>query len=115
MNSHLLKILQINTSDISGGAARAAYRLHKSLQSIGVDSHMLVQSKISDDPTVLGPETKVKKIFCLKRPDLDALPLRFCKNKTQTLFSPAWLPFGGFVEKINASDADDFLAFLIEC
>jgi len=40
-------ILHVNTSDIEGGAARAAYRLHKSLLESGVDSQMLVQSKKS--------------------------------------------------------------------
>ena len=56
-----MKILIVNTSDIQGGAARAAYRLHKSLQSIGVDSQMLVQSKASDDYSVIGPVLQVDK------------------------------------------------------
>ena len=29
-----MKVLVINTSDISGGAARAAYRLHEDLQGL---------------------------------------------------------------------------------
>jgi len=33
-----MKILHVNTSDISGGAARAAYRIHKGLQGIGISS-----------------------------------------------------------------------------
>lgn len=49
-----MKVLIVNTSDIEGGAARAAYRLHKALLTEGVDSQMLVQSKSSDDFTVLG-------------------------------------------------------------
>lgn len=101
-----MKILIVNTYDISGGAARAAYRLHKGLQSIGVESQMLVQNKTSDDPTVLGQQTKMQKCMCLLRPELDALPVRYYKNKTQTLFSPALLPFSGIVDKINASEAD---------
>jgi hypothetical protein len=57
-----MKILIVNTSDISGGAARAAYRLHKSLLEAGIDSKMLVQSKISDDWTVISlTETKIQK------------------------------------------------------
>ena len=47
-----MKILIVNSSDINGGAARAAYRLHRSLLEQGVDSQMLVQSKQSDDYTV---------------------------------------------------------------
>ena len=34
-----MKILIVNTSDIQGGAARAAYRLHKALLSQNIDIH----------------------------------------------------------------------------
>ena len=101
-----MKVLIVNTFDTSGGAARAAYRLHRAMQSIGVGSQMLVQCKTGDDYTVIGPQTKVQKALCLIRPELDALPVRQYKNKTRTLFSPSWLPFSGVVDKINASDAD---------
>lgn len=47
-----MRVLHINTSDINGGAARAAYRIHKGLQTIGVDSKMFVQSKASDEYSV---------------------------------------------------------------
>ena len=56
-----MKILIVNTSDIRGGAARAAYRLHKSLLAQNIDSQMLVQSKSSDDFTVLAPTSKIAK------------------------------------------------------
>jgi len=42
-----MKVLVISTSDISGGAARAAYHLHEGLQGLNVDSQMLVQFKQS--------------------------------------------------------------------
>ena len=47
-----MRVLHVNTSDISGGAARAAYRIHKGLQAIGVDSKMFVQSKVSDENSI---------------------------------------------------------------
>ncbi|HIP27051.1 MAG TPA: glycosyl transferase family 1, partial [Flavobacteriaceae bacterium] len=43
-----MKILIVNISDIQGGAARAAYRLHKALLVENVDSEMLVLHKHSD-------------------------------------------------------------------
>lgn len=101
-----MKILIVNTYDTSGGAARAAYRLHKGLQSIGVESQMLVQTKTSDDPTVKGPQPKMQTVISILRPELDTWPVKCYKNKSPTLFSPAWLPFSGIVDKINASDAD---------
>lgn len=48
-----MKILHINTSDVDGGAARAAYRLHRGLRELGHDSQMLVNRKISDDSNVI--------------------------------------------------------------
>jgi glycosyltransferase involved in cell wall biosynthesis len=47
-----MKIVQINTYDIQGGAARAAYRLHKGLREIGEDCRMLVRYKASSDDSV---------------------------------------------------------------
>ena len=44
-----MKVVLINTSDIQGGAARAAYRLHEGLQGIGGSSQMLVKNKKSGD------------------------------------------------------------------
>ena len=39
----------LNTSDIKGGAARAAYRLHKGLNEIEQDSYMIVRKKFLPD------------------------------------------------------------------
>lgn len=45
------KVVQLCMQDF-GGAGKAAYRLHKGLQSIGVDSTMVVLNKKSGDPSV---------------------------------------------------------------
>ncbi|EGM69250.1 glycosyltransferase [Shewanella sp. HN-41] len=47
-----MRILHICYSDLDGGAARAAFRLHQAQRSLGLDSHMLVINKCSDDPFV---------------------------------------------------------------
>ena len=39
-----MKVLQINQSDISGGAAIAGYRLHQGLLAQGIDSRLLVRT-----------------------------------------------------------------------
>lgn len=101
-----MKILIVNHSDIQGGAARAAYRLHKSLQSIGVSSKMLVQAKSSDDHTVLGPVTGAQKIMAKLRPKLDEMPMKLYRNRDSRIFSTATIPFSNIVGKINNSDAD---------
>lgn len=48
-----MKILHINTSDIIGGAAKAAYRLHSGLNKAGYDSYMLVANKQSDEKKII--------------------------------------------------------------
>jgi glycosyltransferase involved in cell wall biosynthesis len=47
-----MKILQISTYDIRGGAARATYRLHCGLRNRGLDCRMLVRYKDTDDTSV---------------------------------------------------------------
>lgn len=46
------KILSLSTYDISGGAAKAAYRIHSGVRMLGVASTMLVKEKKVNDPTV---------------------------------------------------------------
>lgn len=101
-----MRILTVNSSDLDGGAARAAYRLHQGLVRIGLDSKVLVQSRSSDDPRVQGPTNGFAKAGALVRPTLDLHPVRRYPNFGSKMFSPAWLPFGGLVDRINASDAD---------
>jgi glycosyltransferase involved in cell wall biosynthesis len=47
-----VKILHLNTYDMRGGAARAAYRLHSGLRQTGHDSTLLVAHRSSGDPSV---------------------------------------------------------------
>ena len=47
-----MNITIINTSDISGGAARAAYRLNKGLRELNNNSIMIVRHKQSNDPNI---------------------------------------------------------------
>ncbi|AEJ61878.1 glycosyl transferase group 1 [Spirochaeta thermophila DSM 6578] len=102
-----MRILHINTNDIFGGAARAAYRLHKGLQRAGVESWMLVQQKMGDDPSVVGPRTRWEKGTALLRSFLDQLPLRRYNYKSTTLFSPSWVPSPRYVfEIIDELDPD---------
>ncbi len=53
MSDKPVRVLSVCTSDSSGGAARAAYRIHRAVQDLGVDSRMFVKQKGTDDPTVL--------------------------------------------------------------
>ncbi|MDZ4253698.1 MAG: glycosyltransferase family 4 protein [Sulfuritalea sp.] len=47
-----MNVLHFSTSDIEGGSARSAWRIHGGLKRSGVGSRMLVGSKSSNDPSV---------------------------------------------------------------
>jgi glycosyltransferase involved in cell wall biosynthesis len=88
-----MKVLHLNTSDINGGAARAAYRLHQGLQRIGLTSQMLVQDQVSDDSTVVKPATKLQKGLAKIQPILNILPLLlFSPQRDRVPYSLQWFP-----------------------
>ena len=87
-----MNLLILNTFDNQGGAAIATYRLHRGLRSIGIDSHLLVQGKKTDDHSVIGPLTKWQKTFAFLRPYLDVVVTRLYRKRQKVIFSPAWLP-----------------------
>lgn len=87
-----MKILHISTKDLEGGAARAAYRLHQGLQKINLDSQMLVQTKVSEDSTVVAPQTIVDNTIGKVGGILDTIPQRFYRRHTKISFSTQWLP-----------------------
>lgn len=47
-----MKVLHVNASDKSGGAARAAHRIHLAQRQAGLDSHMLVLHRSDDEPHI---------------------------------------------------------------
>jgi len=101
-----MKIIIVNTSDLVGGAARASYRLHRALIIQGIESQMIVQSKGSDDFTVIGPTTKLGMGIALIRPTIDQIPVRKYINESRSLFSPALVPLSNIVNKINSMNPD---------
>lgn len=86
-----MKILHLSSFDVKGGAARSAFRLHQGLQSIGVDSWMLVQNKSSDDPKIIGPKDIWEKGFAKLRPKLDELILQVYSKRKRIGFSTSLL------------------------
>ena len=83
-----MKILHLSSFDIVGGAARAAYRIHKSLQKAELDSQMLVQYRKGSDRSVHNVEDKIRSRL---RASLDALPLKLYPQR-EHMFSVEWIP-----------------------
>lgn len=83
-----MKTLILSTSDIDGGAARAAYRLHQGLRAIGEQSQMLVRVKLSNDRSVIAEQSLLTKLG----PMMNTRPiLRYPKRKKK-LFSTQLFP-----------------------
>lgn len=101
-----MKVVIVNTFDIHGGAARAAYRLHKALISQGIDSQMLVMHKNSDDYSVVRWYNKLEKAIIKFQLKFHKLPLKFYKNRVKMIFSPAWLPYSSIARRINKINPD---------
>jgi glycosyltransferase involved in cell wall biosynthesis len=83
-----VNVLHLSTSDIDNGGARAAYRLHRGLRSLGCDSQMLVRAKFSADNTVLAEKSPLTKLA----PSASDLPLRLYPKRPGGMFSPQWVP-----------------------
>ena len=86
MNS--IKIFQVGYSDINGGAARAAYRIHHALRSSGIDSQMLVNVAVSGDWKVQAPNNKSVKAIGRIRPQIGP-------NRTYFPSGPGLVDLGG--------------------
>jgi glycosyltransferase involved in cell wall biosynthesis len=87
-----LNIIQVNSTDNIGGAAKAMYRLHLALQNTGHLSKVLVQEKTTDDPNVLGPRNRITKVVNKVRPHLDLLPLNLYRERQLYPWSLGLLP-----------------------
>jgi len=100
-----MNVLHINTSDVTGGAAKAAFRLHNGLRELGIESSLFVQDKRTDHVTVIGPETKFSRFWSLVRPTVDRVPSAFYSKKSPFHFHSQWLP-GKTIKMINRINPD---------
>lgn len=100
-----MKILIANTYDNQGGAARAAFRLHKSLIACGLESRMRVSIKTTDFITIDGAKKNFGEAMGLARMFFERALLRFQKTNNMALHSLSVLP-SGIVREINNSSAD---------
>lgn len=87
-----MKILHLTTQNI-GGAGRAAVRLHQALLKQGIDSKMIVQNKIDDQPHIYSlTETRLEKLTSPLRMAIDQSPTLFYKHKKNDIFSSTFFP-----------------------
>ena len=99
-----MKVVHVSHSDLSGGAAIAAYRIHRALRSPGVDSTMAVNQSTSGDWTVQGPNKVTQKLTML-RPSVGYVFRQRLKTTNGAPHSVAVLP-SSWPDKLNHSDVD---------
>lgn len=100
-----MRVLHVNAFDTRGGASRAANRLHNALIDHGVNSTMLVQSKLSNSPLV-NTEMNPGAVFLNKIITfLDTLPARILRKDINN-YSPAWVGSRAIIRTINSLEPD---------
>jgi len=102
-----MKILHVSYGDADGGAARAAYRIHRALVASGIDSRMRVLYRSTDDDLVTA---------AARRPVTGRLTQKFHRRwlaytrRGWYTDNPILHTFGqvgaGVLDELNTSDAD---------
>ena len=88
-----MKIVHLTNSDFNGGAARACYRINKSLQQLGEDSKILTQQKLTNDESVTSiTHNFLENYAVLFRKGLDWLSIQTLTKKEKGRFT---FPFFG--------------------
>lgn len=100
-----LKILHLNYSDNSGGAAKAAYRIHRSLLKAGHESRLWVNRSELSDPSVYSPKGYFHNLKTRARSELSRLLCRKQIKETGVFHSLSLFP-SAWPKLINDSDAD---------
>lgn len=100
-----MKILHLSTFAHQGGAARAAFTIHRSLRDHGVDSQMVVQQSRDSHPFVDVPQTVLRKALDRLRCRLERSVLRMQNTENPIFHSMNVLP-SFRLGKINRSDCD---------
>jgi glycosyltransferase involved in cell wall biosynthesis len=82
-----MKVVIMNTTDIEGGAARCAHRLHRGLRQAGIDSTYFVQKKFSAATDVVTSNSWPNRLFADLRPGIDRIPMRLYSHRQRGPFS----------------------------
>ena len=96
-----MRIVHLSTSDSNGGAARAAFRLHRGLKRLGHDSTMLALRAGSKDPDVKqykpapGFIPRVRRSIRARRINADCRKYEATRTPGFELFSDDRSPVGG--------------------
>lgn len=102
-----MNILHLVAGDLTGGAARGAYWLHKGLISQRVTSTLLISGRSSeiDSNVICLSDSKLGRLKTLIRSQFDPLILKFYKKHSGNIFSTGYMGFD-FTKTQHYKDAD---------
>ncbi len=100
-----MKVLHVSFSDLGGGAARAAFRIHSCLAAVGIRSSMRVHLRLSEDPAVHAPESRWAWPIGRLRLRASRLALRAQRSPSASVRTLGLVP-SGLAAELNECDAD---------
>jgi len=100
-----MKIIHLNQSSSEGGAARAAYRIHKSLILHNVESRLFSNAGAIQENSITYPVSNFDKISVFIKQKIEVLIVRLLNKKS---FTPKSLSLisSRYPEILNNTDAD---------
>lgn len=96
-----MKIVLVNSTNDSGGAARACFRLHQALLCAGIESYLFVQRNNFPYFNVLSSTSRLKSIIPSLRAGIDQWPCKLYPHRSKSRFSSGLLPSPHVVRQIN--------------
>jgi glycosyltransferase involved in cell wall biosynthesis len=87
-----MRVFALNLSDSIGGAAKAAYRIHRAMRMVGIDSTLIVNRKSLLDASVIGPNSIFERLIDKFRSGLGVLVARTIRTPNADYHSPAIFP-----------------------
>lgn len=89
-----MKIQHLSYADGGGGASKAAYRIHRGLRRIGVDSSMLVSRRVTSDPYVHDSGSALGRLWGQTASYVDLLPWHLPRVSRPDFYSLGWIGTG---------------------
>jgi glycosyltransferase involved in cell wall biosynthesis len=87
-----MRVFALNLSDSIGGAAKAAYRIHKAVTMVGVDSKLVVNRKSLVDASVVGLRSNLEALIDKFRSGFGVLVSRTLRTPNADYHSAAIFP-----------------------
>ena len=84
-----MRVLHLQSGELTGGAARGTYWLHSALRGIGVDSHLMISGRDAQgDASVTAlADSQAKRVDYALRNRIGNLPIRLYRKRQQRIFN----------------------------